>query len=230
MRIARAARSLRLRTAACSLPTTGTRHTCGRSTRPTPSSPTRRSAICEQRPRRPMHAGAPGYGFLSENAEFARRCAKNDLTFVGPAPEVLAVLGDKVRARELAQANDVPVLPATPPDTSLSAAGAFLAGLGDGAAVMVKAVAAAVGRHAGGAACRGPAGVRTVPLGGGAGLRQRRRVSRAAAHRGETRRGADRGRRIGRDQPGRVPRVLGPAAPPEAGRGGALLDAPDEAT
>ncbi|GAA3775956.1 carboxyl transferase domain-containing protein [Streptomyces coacervatus] len=52
----------------------------------------------------------PGYGFLSEDADFARRCAEAGITFVGPAPEVLAVFGDKARAREFAVGAGVPVL------------------------------------------------------------------------------------------------------------------------
>jgi acetyl/propionyl-CoA carboxylase alpha subunit/enoyl-CoA hydratase/carnithine racemase len=53
----------------------------------------------------------PGYGFLSEDADFARRCRAAGITFVGPSAEVLDVFGDKVRARELALATGVPVLP-----------------------------------------------------------------------------------------------------------------------
>jgi len=52
----------------------------------------------------------PGYGFLSEDADFARRCAAAGITFVGPTPEVLAVFGDKARAREFAVEAGVPVL------------------------------------------------------------------------------------------------------------------------
>ena len=88
----------------------------------------------------------PGYGFLAESADFATLCAKNGLRFVGPAPQVLALFGDKTRARALAQEQDVAVLPATGPGTSPAEAEAFLAGLGTDGAVMVKAAAGGGGR------------------------------------------------------------------------------------
>ncbi|MFG2730533.1 carboxyl transferase domain-containing protein [Streptomyces canus] len=88
----------------------------------------------------------PGYGFLSESADFAARCAKAGLTFVGPDSGVLTLLGDKALARELAVSHGVPVLPATDRGVTLADAEAFLAELGPGAAVMVKAVAGGGGR------------------------------------------------------------------------------------
>ncbi|WP_369134000.1 acetyl/propionyl/methylcrotonyl-CoA carboxylase subunit alpha [Modestobacter sp. I12A-02662] len=53
----------------------------------------------------------PGYGFLSERPSFARLCADNGLTFVGPDPSAMEALGDKLRARELAESLGVPVSP-----------------------------------------------------------------------------------------------------------------------
>lgn len=88
----------------------------------------------------------PGYGFLSENAGFARSCAEAGLTFVGPSPETLALFGDKHAARSLAFEQDVPTLPGTAAPTSLDEARGFLADLGPGGAVMVKAVAGGGGR------------------------------------------------------------------------------------
>ncbi|HVO56273.1 MAG TPA: pyruvate carboxylase [Dongiaceae bacterium] len=55
----------------------------------------------------------PGYGFLSENPALARACAKAGITFVGPTPELLELLGDKTAARGLAISAGVPVLPGT---------------------------------------------------------------------------------------------------------------------
>jgi pyruvate carboxylase len=55
----------------------------------------------------------PGYGFLSENAEFAQACQDAGITFVGPRPELLKLMGDKVAARALAQKVKVPTLPGT---------------------------------------------------------------------------------------------------------------------
>jgi acetyl-CoA carboxylase biotin carboxylase subunit len=63
----------------------------------------------------------PGYGFLSERADFARLCHDNGLTFIGATPEQLEILGDKLSARNFAQSVGVPVSPGGP-TTSLEEA------------------------------------------------------------------------------------------------------------
>ena len=55
----------------------------------------------------------PGYGFLSENAGFARKCAENGIIFIGPTPEVIDQMGDKISARLTMIAAGVPVVPGT---------------------------------------------------------------------------------------------------------------------
>ncbi len=57
----------------------------------------------------------PGYGFLSESPEFAEACAAARITFVGPLPDTMRRLGNKIEARNLAASAGVPVMPATPP-------------------------------------------------------------------------------------------------------------------
>jgi len=88
----------------------------------------------------------PGYGFLSENAHLARRCADERIVFIGPRPEILELFGDKVRARRAAQQCGVPVLEATSGLTSLQDAREFFASMPAGAAVMIKATAGGGGR------------------------------------------------------------------------------------
>jgi acetyl-CoA carboxylase biotin carboxylase subunit len=55
----------------------------------------------------------PGYGFLAENADFAERCKSSGLTFIGPPPQVIRDLGDKITARKIMTAGGVPVIPGT---------------------------------------------------------------------------------------------------------------------
>ncbi|GAB3146933.1 biotin carboxylase N-terminal domain-containing protein [Amycolatopsis stemonae] len=85
----------------------------------------------------------PGYGFLSENAGFARACADAGLTFVGPSPEAIASMGSKIEAKALMAAAGVPVLPGATvtDDTDLAAVAA-----GIGFPVLVKAAFGGGGR------------------------------------------------------------------------------------
>jgi 3-methylcrotonyl-CoA carboxylase alpha subunit len=53
----------------------------------------------------------PGFGFLSENADFAEECARAGLTFIGPSPQAIRTLGDKVNCKELAKALGLPLIP-----------------------------------------------------------------------------------------------------------------------
>ncbi len=53
----------------------------------------------------------PGYGFLSENVDFAKKCAANGITFIGPRPDVMDALGNKMKAKEIAEAANVPLIP-----------------------------------------------------------------------------------------------------------------------
>ena len=56
----------------------------------------------------------PGYGFLSENAQFAELCTVSGITWIGPPPKAIEAMGDKIQARKLMQAAGVPILPGTP--------------------------------------------------------------------------------------------------------------------
>src|SRR3990167_339341 len=80
----------------------------------------------------------PGYGFLSENPDFADLCAASGIAFIGPKGDVMRTLGNKVSARNLAESVGVPVMPATPP-LSRDSNEATAAGLKIGYPVMLKA-------------------------------------------------------------------------------------------
>ena len=88
----------------------------------------------------------PGYGFLSENAEFAKACTEAGLIFVGPDAQTLSLFGDKSQARALAERSGVPILRGTKAGINVGDAEAFLASLGEEGAVMLKAVAGGGGR------------------------------------------------------------------------------------
>ena len=86
----------------------------------------------------------PGYGFLAENADFARACAQAGLVFIGPPPEVIASMGEKTAARRLMEAAGVPVVPGATlpppgPGGSLDAAAVRAAAASVGYPLLVKA-------------------------------------------------------------------------------------------
>ena len=85
----------------------------------------------------------PGYGFLAENAGFARECEQAGLVFIGPSPEVLEGLGDKSAARDLAENCKVPLIKGINKPVSLGEAQAFLREHGP---LMLKAIAGGGGR------------------------------------------------------------------------------------
>lgn len=88
----------------------------------------------------------PGYGFLSENAHFARRCAMAGIMFIGPDPEILDLFGDKIRARGLADGLGIPMLAGTSEVTTAEEAERFFSSLPTNTAMIVKAVAGGGGR------------------------------------------------------------------------------------
>ncbi|UPK06604.1 carboxyl transferase domain-containing protein [Bradyrhizobium sp. 170] len=88
----------------------------------------------------------PGYGFLSENATFARRCIEESIVFVGPSPEALDLFGDKAQAKALAKQCGVPIIEGTSGPTSVEEAKAFLESQGERGAIMIKAIAGGGGR------------------------------------------------------------------------------------
>ena len=108
----------------------------------------RADAVIDAARRAGADAVHPGYGFLSENAGFARACAAAGLTFVGPSPEAIDAMGSKTAAKELMRAAGVPVLPgavfderSSPGEDQLRAAAAEI-----GLPVLVKAAFGGGGR------------------------------------------------------------------------------------
>ncbi len=87
----------------------------------------------------------PGYGFLSERADFARACAEAGLRFIGPTPAQLALFGDKAQARALAQQQGVPLMPGTQAAVTLEEAQAFFAQHAH-AGIVIKAIGGGGGR------------------------------------------------------------------------------------
>ncbi|GAB3153599.1 acetyl-CoA carboxylase biotin carboxylase subunit [Microbispora hainanensis] len=120
----------------------------GQSVQIGPSAPRRSyldaAALMEVALRTGADAVHPGYGFLSEDPEFARICAENGLTFIGPPPDVMETLGDKAAARAAMSAAGLPVLPGSLEPVREDDAAALSDEIGY--PVIVKAVAGGGGR------------------------------------------------------------------------------------
>jgi acetyl-CoA carboxylase biotin carboxylase subunit len=86
----------------------------------------------------------PGYGFLAENADFAQACRDKGITFVGPTPESIRLLGDKIQARRLMQEAGIPVVPGT--EELPSADTAHVAATRMGFPILVKAASGGGGK------------------------------------------------------------------------------------
>ena len=87
----------------------------------------------------------PGYGFLSENADFAEACADADVTFIGPTPEAIRAMGDKTAARQLMEEAGVPMAPGTTDAVASAEEGERVAGE-IGYPVLIKAAAGGGGK------------------------------------------------------------------------------------
>src|SRR6266550_1449954 len=90
----------------------------------------------------------PGYGFLAENEDFAAACRDAGLTFIGPTPEAIALMGSKTAARQAAMRAGVPIVPGTEEPLGADVADATIAGMADriGYPIMIKAVAGGGGK------------------------------------------------------------------------------------
>ena len=86
----------------------------------------------------------PGYGFLAENADFAQACIDAGITFIGPSPEAIRAMGDKVEARKTMKAAGVPIVPGT--DEGISDEEALAAAEKIGYPVLIKAAAGGGGK------------------------------------------------------------------------------------
>jgi acetyl-CoA carboxylase biotin carboxylase subunit len=105
-------------------------------------------AIIDTARRAGADAVHPGYGFLAENAAFARACRDVGLTFIGPSPEAIALMGSKTAAREVALRAGVPVVPGTDRPLDETVGDDEIARIADGVGfpLLVKAVAGGGGK------------------------------------------------------------------------------------
>ena len=213
-----------------------TRCTCAWQTRPTPSearqrprATSTREAILDAIGKSGADGVHPGYGFFSENTDFARAITDRGVTFIGPPPEAIEVMGDKISSRLAAEKAGVAGVPGrSEPLTSSDEVVAF----GDlhGWPVAIKAAFGGGGRGMKVVAVRGGrSGSDGVRRSRGAGLlRPAGDLRRALPGLAAPRRDAGSRRPARHHALARRTRLLGAASPPEAGRGepGARLPRP----
>ena len=168
----------------------------------------------------------PGYGFLAENEDFAAACRDAGVTFIGPSPEAIALMGSKTAARRVAIEAGVPVVPGTEE--------ALGADVPDAAIAVARRSDRLPDHDQGGrrrrrerhAPRRRPGRSRgrhpRRALGGGRGVRRFGHLPRAPAPSPAPHRGAAAGRRARHRAAVRRARMLDPAAPPESHRGDAV--------
>ncbi len=101
----------------------------------------RAAALIEAAQRTGAQAIHPGYGFLSENADFAAQCAAAGLIFIGPTPAAIALMGNKRAAKQCALAANVPMVPGSPLDAALDDAALLAQAEQIGWPMMIKAAA-----------------------------------------------------------------------------------------
>ena len=162
----------------------------------------------------------PGYGFLAENAGFARACEDAGLVFIGPRSETITLMGEKTSARREAVAAGVPVVPGTLEPVADGAEVAREAAR-IGFPVMLKAAAGGGGKglRLVGSADRARRRRCPRPVGGQWGVRRRPHLHREGDRAAAARRGPGPRRSPRQRGPPLRARVLHPAAPPEGDRG-----------
>ncbi len=165
----------------------------------------------------------PGYGFLSENARFAEILEEHGVTFIGPTPDHIRIMGDKIRAKETAKKLGIPVVPGSSGAVTSDEEAARIA-REFGYPILVKAAAGGGGR--GMKIARTEEDLPTRAIDGACGIqggfRRRRALSRTLSHAAAPHRGSGHWRRQGKRRLSRRTRLLLATPAPEDHGGDAI--------